>query len=156
MTGKSAWNKGLTKEDPRVRLNAERISASTKGRQGRRWTEEQRKAKSEWRKQYHVDHPEAHPNRKLAGNRSKMSYPEKVAFDWFTKNNIAFEHQKRIGKYYPDFVIDNTIIEIDGEHWHDARKDKIRDCFLEENGYTVIRIKAKELIETKLSQIFSV
>lgn len=156
MTGKAAWNKGLTKEDPRVRKNAESVSKSTKGRKGRSWTEEQKKAKSEWRKQYHKDHPEAHPNRRLANNRVKMSYPEKVAFDWLTENKIQFEHQKRVGKYYPDFIIGNTIIEIDGERWHDKEKDKIRDCFLSENGYTVVRIKAKELIEARLSQIFSV
>jgi very-short-patch-repair endonuclease len=156
MTGKTSWNRGLTKEDPRVKKNAEGVSKTLKGRPGRPWTDEQRLAKSEWRKQYHRDNPEAHPNRKLANNKTKMSYPEQIAYNWLLRNNIPFEHQKRIGKYYPDFVIGSTIIEIDGERWHSAERDQIRDCFLSENGYTITRIKAKEPIEDRLSQIFSV
>lgn len=156
MEGKTPWNKGLTKDDPRVNQYAVTISENTKGRPGRAWTQEQKDAKSAWRKQYHLDHPEAHPNRKLAGNRSKISYPEQIAFDWLTKNNIIFEHQKKVGSYYPDFVIGDMILEIDGEYWHDEEKDAKKDCFFRENGYTVIRVKAKELIETRLSQIFGV
>lgn len=154
MSGKDPWNKGLTKEDERIRKAAETLSITMKGRPGRPFTEEQKKAKSIWRKQYHLDNPESHPNRKLAGNRKKISYPEKVAFDWLEKNNITFEHQKKIGPYYPDFVIGNLIIEIDGEYWHNQEKDKEKDCFFQELGYNVTRIKAKELIEKRLSNIF--
>ena len=154
MEGKTPWNKGLSKDDPRVLKNAEKISASMKGKSGRVWTDEQRAAKSAWRKQYHLDNPEAHPNRKLAGNRSKISYPEQIAFDWLTANNIQFEHQKKVGSYYPDFVIGNMILEIDGEYWHNEEKDAKKDCFFRENGYTVVRVKAKEFIEARLSQIF--
>jgi len=151
---KTPWNKGLTKDDPRVARNAKALSDATKGKPGRVWTDEQKKAKSEWRKQYHVDNPEAHPNRRLAGNRSKMSYPEQVAYDWLTENNIDFEHRKKVGKFFPDFVVNGSvIIEIDGEHWHDEEKDKIKDIFFEESGYTVFRIKAKEMIQQRLSQI---
>jgi very-short-patch-repair endonuclease len=157
MKDKIPWNKGLTKEDPRVAKNANAISEATKGKIGKPWTAEQKKAKSEWRKQYHIDHPEAHPNRKLAGNRSKMSYPEQVAYDWLTENKVNFEHNKKIGKFFPDFVVnDNVIIEIDGEHWHNEEKDSKKDSFFEEAGYTVIRIKAKEMIQKRLSQIIGV
>ena len=151
---KTPWNKGLTKEDPRVAKNAKSLSEATRGKPGRVWTDEQKKAKSEWRKQYHIDNPEAHPNRKLAGNRSKMSYPEQVAYDWLTENNVDFEHHKKVGKFFPDFVVNgNVIIEIDGEHWHDAEKDRVKDIFFEDSGYTVFRIKAKEMIQQRLSQI---
>ena len=87
MQGKTPWNKGLTKEtDDRVLKNAQATSSTLKGKPSKTiWTPEMRKAKSEWRKQYHLDNPEAHPNRKLAGNRSKMSYPEKIAYDWLSK-----------------------------------------------------------------------
>ena len=115
-----------------------------------------RKAKSEWRKQYHLDNPEAHPNRKLAGNRSKMSYPEKIAYDWLSKNNINFVHQQKIGSYYPDFVVGNTIIEIDGEHWHNEELDAKKDLFFAEKGFIVVRIKSKEYIEQRLSLLFGV
>lgn len=154
MTGKRAWNKGLTKNDIRIKKYAENISLSTKGRPGRVWTEEQKKAKSAWRKQYHIDNPEAHPNRKLAGNRSKISYPEQIAFDWLVLNSIKFEHQKKVGPYFPDFVIDNTIIEIDGLYWHNAEKDAEKNNFFESLGYKVIRINTKEHIQNRLLEIF--
>ena len=154
MEGKIPWNKGLNKEDPRVLDHSKSVSNTLKDRPGRQWTDEQRKAKSGWRKQYHLDNPESHPNRKLANNRIKMSYPEQVAYDWLIKNNIAFKHQELVGKYYPDFVIEKIILEIDGEYWHRPEVDAEKDKFFESLGYTVIRIKAKELIEAKLENIF--
>lgn len=149
------WNKGLTKEsDERVANNAASLSKATKGKPSRTiWTDEMRKAKSEWRKQLHLDHPESHPNRKLAGNRNKMSYPEKVAFDYLTQLGIVFEHQKQVGKYFPDFVIGSSIIEIDGARWHDTIKDQVRDTELEALGYAVHRIDSKEHIETRIDFI---
>lgn len=148
------WNKGLTKEDPRVAKYAKGISESTKGRPNTTvWTDEMRKQKSEWRKQYHKDHPDAHPNRKLAGNRGKMSYPERVAFDWLTTKGVAFLHQKKIGEYYPDFVVGNLIIEIDGEYWHNPTVDAEKDKMFNSLGYTVKRIKAKQRIEEELENL---
>ena len=95
---------------------AEAISQATKGKPSKVvWTDEMRQAKSEWRKQYHKDNPNAHPNRKVAGNRSKMTYPEQVAFDYLTSKGVNFEHQKYVLRYFPDFVVGNVIIEIDGE-----------------------------------------
>lgn len=159
--GMKAWNSGLTKEsDERVARNAAGISVANKGRPGRVWTEEQKKAKSEWRKKLHQDQPDSHPNRKLAGNRTKMSYPEKVAYDWLTANGIAFEHQKKVGKFYPDFLIGNLIIEIDGERWHGSEeqkaRDKARDAALADQGYKVVRIGSKDPIEQVLEQVFNV
>ena len=149
------WNKGLTKNDPRVAKNSENVSKALKGKPNTTiWTPEMRKAKSEWRKQLHLTNPEMHPNRKLANNRNKISYPEKVAYDWMTANDIRFEHHKKIGQYFPDFVIDNLIIEIDGEYWHNEETDQKKDIFFNESGYDVIRIKAKDRIEDRLSDIF--
>lgn len=155
MTGKSAWNKGLTKaDDPRIAQQAESVSKSTKGKPSNTfWTPEMIKAKSEWRKQLHKDFPEMHPNRKLAGNRNKMSYPEKVAFDFLTKNNIEFDHQKQVDKFFPDFVVGNIIIEIDGARWHNEEKDLVRDSILVSHGYKVFRIQSTENIESRLGDI---
>jgi very-short-patch-repair endonuclease len=154
---KDPWNKGLTKEDPRVAKAAERLSKALKGKPSKTvWTDEMRKAKSEWRKQLHIDHPETHPNRRLAGNRKKMSYPEKVAHDFLVASEIEFEHNKMICGYYPDFVIGNTIIEIDGARWHDKERDSIRDKVLCEAGYFVFRIDSKEHIEDRIKEILSV
>lgn len=152
---KPAWNKGLTKEtDNRVKLIGQKNSILQKGKPSNLiWTDEMRKAKSEWRKQLHIKYPESHPNRRLAGNRNKWTYPEKIAGDWLDKNNFIYEKNKHINKYYPDFVIGSIIIEIDGEYWHDKNKDSIRDENLKKLGYTVYRIKAKERIEEKLQKI---
>ena len=153
---KEPWNKGLTKDDPRVAKNAEKVSQAMKGKPSKVvWTAEMRKAKSEWRRKLHIDHPETHPNRRLAGNRNKMTYPEKVAFDFLTKMEIKFEHQKRIDRFFPDFVIDKIIIEIDGANWHNKEKDVERDKILSTYGYTVYRILSSEKIEGKIREILS-
>ena len=156
--GKTPWNKGLTKEtDERVAENAKGVSNTLKGRPSSVvWTDEMRKAKSDWRKQLHKDFPEMHPNRRLAGNRKKMSYPEKVAYDYLTRYNIVFEHNKKIDKYYPDFVIGKLIVEIDGAQWHDKEKDKIRDEIISSYGYQIVRILSTENIEERLSEILGV
>ena len=151
------WNKGLTKDDPRVAANAAAVSVALKGKPSKTvWTEKMRKEKSEWRKRLHEEHPEMHPNRKLAGNRSAMSYPEKVAYEYLQYLGVDFSHQKRIEGYYPDFVIGKIIIEIDGERWHNAEKDAIRDKKLNEAGYFVYRIRAKDNIQEKIKNILSV
>lgn len=147
----------MDKSDPRVAKNAQGVSKALKGKPSTMvWTDDRRRAKSEWKKQLHKDHPELHPNRLLAGNRSKWTYPEKVAGDWLEKNNIPYERNKRIDVYYPDFVIGSKIIEIDGERWHDEEKDKARDQRLAELGYTVYRIKSKECIEKRIQEILNI
>lgn len=73
-----------------------------------------------------------------------MTYPEQLIFNLLTKNNVNFQHNKKIGKYYPDFTIGTTIIEIDGRHWHNVEKDAIRDKNLNELGYTVYRFSVKK------------
>lgn len=152
------WNKGLTKEtDNRVLQNSLAVSNALKGKPSKTiWTDSMRRAKSEWRKKLHKDFPEMHPNRKLAGNRSKMSYPEKVAYDFLIKHAIVFEHQKKIDRFYPDFVIGNLIIEIDGVNWHDKEKDKLRDEIISNHGYTIIRISTNENIEQRLKELLGV
>lgn len=149
------WNKGLTKEcDARVAQNAGAISKATKGKPSSTiWTEEMKEAKSKWRKQYHKDHPEAHPNRKLSGNRNKMSYPEKVAYDFLVSLGVEFTHNQQVSKFYPDFVVGNKIIEIDGARWHDATRDAVRDEELKLMGYTVYRIDTRQHIETEIQRI---
>jgi very-short-patch-repair endonuclease len=154
---KEPWNKGLTKDDLRVAAHAKQVSDTLLGRPSTTvWTDEMRKAKSEWRKKLHKEHPETHPNRRLAGNRNKISYPERVAFDYLKSLGVEFEHQKQVGKYFPDFVIGNVIIEIDGEHWHNKEKDAARDKELEELGYKIYRINTKEHIEIKIKELLGV
>jgi very-short-patch-repair endonuclease len=151
-----AWNKGLTKEtDERVRNNSLSVSKAMKGIMPKfEWSETLRKEQSERKKKLYFEFPEKHPNRKVAHNRNKMTYPEKIAFDWFTRRNYDFQHNKKIDRFYPDFVIDKIIVEIDGEYWHDEDSDKKRDLILSGLGYTIYRIKTKENIENRLEEIF--
>jgi very-short-patch-repair endonuclease len=122
------------------------------------WTEERRKSKSEEKKKLYREHPEAHPNRKLANNKTKMSYPEKLVYEKLEDLQISFEHQKKIGKRYVDFylIATNTIVEVDGERWHqDAEKDRLRD---EEIRFIVpetkiIHLQAKRVLEELTNKV---
>lgn len=159
------WNKGLNKNtDDRVMINALNVKSKmnelySSGYKNfaniEYWTPEKRKERSEWRKQLHKNDPESHPNRKLAGNRNKISYPEQIAFDYLVQNVSSFEHQKKIGKYYVDFCINQIIIEVDGERWHPIGnlQDKEKDEYLISQGYKVFRIRSKEKIVDKLENI---
>jgi very-short-patch-repair endonuclease len=91
------------------------------------------------------DDPNNHPNRKVCNNRKRMTYPERLVYDYLTEKKIPFKHNDYIKPYWPDFRIGKKIIEVDGEYWHDADKDKLRDENLNKMGYTVYRFKAKEI-----------
>ncbi|MBR0342333.1 MAG: hypothetical protein IJH64_08835, partial [Oscillospiraceae bacterium] len=97
--GKTAWNKGLTKEtDPRVKKNSESVSIAMKNSElvkehlSNMWTDELRQKQSERKKKLYSEHPEKHPNVKLADNRGKMTYPEQLTFDWLNEHSIQNEH----------------------------------------------------------------
>lgn len=169
MAGKSPWNKGYTKETlPQLVEQGKKISASLKKSiaEGNNfgpwnsdfWTDELRLAHSEMKKEFYKQHPEKHPNRILAGNRSKMTYLERVAFDWLTSAGIEFDHQVGIQLHdktvYPDFKIGMMLIEIDGKYWHNPEQDLRRDCELEKIGFNVVRIKASDKIEERLKTLF--
>ena len=168
MEGKKPWNHGLKKEDhTSLSSIAEKNSATMKQKlkdgfyspwSKEWWNEERKKQISDEKKMFFQKYPEKHPNRILSKNKSKMSYPEQIAFDWFISNQILFESQVKIENYYVDFIINQIIIEIDGEHWHleGNEKDRIRDERLKSLGFNIIRIKSKENIEERLKQIFGV
>ena len=86
-----------------------------------------------------------HPNKAVAGNRNRRTYIENIMADNLDKNNIKYKEQQRIGKYFPDFIIKNIIVECDGEHWHNKEYDEIRDSFLITQGYKVLRFTSKEI-----------
>lgn len=81
-------------------------------------------------------------------SRSKIqpSYPEKVTMDYLDHNDIIYNREYKIGKYFIDFAfIDKKIaLEIDGRTHDDEsviEKDLRKDCFLKSNGWYVFRIK---------------
>lgn len=155
--GKTAWNKGLTKEtDLRVKKNSESVSIAMKNSElvkehlSNMWTDELRQKQSERKKKLYSEHPEKHPNVKLAGNRGKMTYPEQLTFDWLNEHSIQNEHNYHFvtDKFnrYVDFYLPtlNVFIEVDGEHWHkDTQKDVDKDNDALSCGIKTIRIKPK-------------
>ena len=61
-------------------------------------------------------------------------------------NNIKFNQQYVIGSYIADFVVNKTVIELDGSS-HDGREvyDEIRDSNIRSLGYKVIRVLNSEV-----------
>ncbi len=154
--GNIPWNKGKTKaDDPRIIQQAAALSLSTKGKPtGKTYSVEQREQISKRQIQFYKEHPEKHPNRKMAGNRKSMTYPEKVAADWLLSHGIQYRQNERLLRYYLDFTVGKIIVEIDGERWHNEEVDAVRDSEIRLLGYEVYRIKAKDRIEDRLKEIF--
>lgn len=112
------------------------------------WTPERRKAQSEAKKELYRKNPEKHPNRRLANNRKKMSYPEKLVYDYLRSMDIEFFHNKKINKYYVDFCLGKLVIEVDGERFHtDKEYDKKRDEIISSYGFIVRRFPAKAILK---------
>ena len=85
--------------------------------------------------------------------KSKINIPtkfEKIFEKKLIARKIKYISQAPINnKYQVDFLIDNTVYEIDGS-WHYKKgiirdEDKQRDTYLMNNGYVVIRIKNNEV-----------
>lgn len=147
ITGKSiqkAITRGVFR--PRTLNEASKIGA-TKIDQSLIWTPERRKRQSEAKKKLYKEHPEKHPNRKLANNRQQMSYPEKLVYDWLTTQNIEFIHQRKIDKYYVDFNIGSLCIEVDGKYFHNKESDIKRDKIITDLGFTIRRVSASNIIK---------
>lgn len=142
--------KWLLEEGIVLRSHAEAMKvASERGtlKGSKDWTEESRAKQRANMLRRIAEDPMNHPNRKLAGNRSKMSFPERLTFDSLTAAKIDFKHGIRVGIYYPDFIVGTRIFEVDGERWHDPVADAKRDAVLREMGYTVERFPAKAVLK---------
>ena len=91
--------------------------------------------------------------------RKNMTPEEKhLWYDFLREYPIKFNRQKIIGKYTVDFYSAKTklIIELDGsQHYEDigVLKDTERTEFLEQYGFTIIRIPNNEI--KKISGAFA-
>lgn len=111
---------------------------------------ESRKRMSELVKERYRKNPEKHPFRIMSGNRNKMSFPERVVFNFLTGRGLVFDFNKSVPPYFPDFIIGSVIIEVDGKPWHSgarAEYDKKRDANLVSRGYRVFRFDAKAVVK---------
>ena len=83
----------------------------------------------------------------IRNHSSKESYPEEYFTELFNRENIKLIKQFAVGSYHLDFCDPNKKIdvEIDGDqHYPDAKiinHDRIRNKFLENNGWTIYRIR---------------
>ena len=103
-------------------------------------------------KQYYIDNPNCLDDRKpFSINQFSTTYtkPELNVKNILEELNVVHTHNDKIGRFWTDFLfLTNKVIEVDGEYWHDDVKDKIKDDFLINKGFIVLRIKEKELKNT--------
>jgi very-short-patch-repair endonuclease len=165
------WNKGLTKDsDIRVAKLTDKVTETLQQKVSAGWkpffatkaywTEEAKAKRSADKIEFYREHPEKHPNRILASN-NVMTYPEQLAADWLTKNNINYVYQYKTSfenksRFVDFFLVDyNMYLEIDGEYWHAKSEDvdRAKDLFaMNEQGIKTLRIKPKLGIEVQLEK----
>jgi len=153
---RTIWNKGLTKEtDERMSKMADTVLESYKCGdrksittfKGRTHTQETKDKISKSRIKYLAENPDKVPY--LLNHKSKgESYPEKYFREILEKEKVNFIQEKQESVYSLDFVIGTIDLEIDGEqHYVDSRiveSDKRRTIYLENMGYTTIRVRWAE------------
>ena len=65
------------------------------------------------------------------------------------KLKIEFVQEAKFGRYHADFLVGQTVIECDGEFWHNPKtaklKDRRRDMYLRKLGYKVIRLTGQQI-----------
>jgi len=174
--GTIPWNKGLTSQTnaivKRISENPERarkISEKNKialkgntngsGGKGRIVSLETRKNISKSIKRLFKENPEYREKIKTARAKQKRVYEsqhEKLIQQELTKRKIKFKkhrYMKEIKHAYQCdiFIEPKLVIEIDGEYWHNRPKTKamdlVRTAELEEQGFTVLRIKALSFLD---------
>lgn len=117
------------------------------------------------KRHFYAEHPEvceklSKANRELVAKgihkgwktRNLKSYPEKFFEKVLDNNHIHYEREKKVGKYFLDFVIGMIDLEIDGkQHKYPERvkSDFERDKFLRSEGYFVYRISWNEINSSK-------
>jgi very-short-patch-repair endonuclease len=73
------------------------------------------------------------------------SYPEQYFIDLFNNENIKeWERDYKVGRWFIDFAFINKklALEIDGkQHKERKEQDKIKDNYLQKNGWNIFRIK---------------
>ena len=170
-----AWNKGLTKSDPRVRKNVERMVRTVNApsfirpptvvtpesharRRDAKLGDKNPSKRPEVREKIrqsvlrlYKEHPEMLENRKHCGyNQHSKGYTsiERLIAAALTKRHIAYSHNVHIGRYFVDFVVmDKVIIECDGEYWH-RHDNPARERYLHDQGYFTFHLGGKRITQS--------
>jgi very-short-patch-repair endonuclease len=87
-------------------------------------------------------------------SRNITSYAEKFWMSVLDNNNINYQREFHVGNYFLDFFIETNgkkiDLEIDGkQHEFRIEHDKIRDSFIEAQGFVVYRIKWNKMDGSK-------
>ena len=85
--------------------------------------------------------------------KDRTSKLEKAIFNEVKTLYPNAEHSKAIGYYVVDIAIDKLIIEVQGDYWHNipqvAKRDKRKNKYLSNLGYTIVYIWEHEWHESK-------
>lgn len=135
--GGQARAKSFTPEYQRqARARVKRESLQAAGRRGQQRLLERHG--EEFRAECLAIHRRAHP-----------SDLEIIVMAWLHRLGVSYLRDVRIGPYFADFLVERTVIEVDGEHWHTNNghhgedretRDRAKDEILRALGYTVIRL----------------
>lgn len=150
---KGAWNKGLTKSDPRVAKQSKSLKDKySKGElisvwKGKKLPDDIKRKISESMKIYLENNPDKIPY--LLNHSSKISYPEQYFIEVFKNEGIDLKYHKMINRYELDFYNDGLkkYVEIDGEqHYQESSiiRDKNRSDYLNSLGWTGMRIRWRD------------
>jgi len=152
------WSLGLTKEtNPSLKC----LSESRKGKNNPVHNKGVKEKIQKTLIKTYKERPEILENRKPSGVNqfsSEFTSIEQPIADLLKEYQIPFKHNTKVGRYFPDFIINsNVIIECDGEYWHrDKHKEKKRDDYLMKKGYQVFHLSGKEITKNASKAINSV
>jgi very-short-patch-repair endonuclease len=143
------------KERRRLLLLGKKIGLGNKGRTSETFTPEHRKVYAKRTRAYFSsltdEQWEEWHEKNSRGHKWSGTSIEKILESILLEREISFEKQYGIGRYVVDFAdLENKVAyEADGEYWHSSPKavarDKKRDEYLEERGWTTIRFSESEL-----------
>lgn len=138
LLGRVVWNKGLTKEDPRV---AKLALGASRTLTGRRFSESHRRNLSVVRYKQIQNGVNVLP-------KWFDTYPEKIIEEALLQSKFMVLKQFYIlGVGLVDFYLpeENIVVEVDGDYWHGKQRpeqqriDEMRNLMLIEMGYRVLR-----------------
>lgn len=146
----NAWNKGLTKEDPRVAQQAKTLKNKYEcgeiisSWKGKKLPDDVKQKISESMKLYMKNNPDKIPY--LLNHSSKMSYPEQYFMEVFKREKIDLKYHKMVNVYELDFYNEDLkkYVEIDGEQHYlkdSIIRDKKRNEYLSSLGWRGMRIR---------------
>lgn len=88
---------------------------------------------------------------------SRISSIEATVAIELERRRLLYDAQVRVGKFVSDFIVGDTIIEVDGDYWHNLpeakERDPRKDAFYEANGFHVIRIWEHEVNASDFSKL---